>query len=170
MATSKSAPALNLASAALAGAVTLVRPARFPRWARRSLGWANTAGTAGSVFLTVRNRDDLPPEHPLHRAVAGSDVLAAATGGLMLITSGIGLKADDKVEQFLLKRGVKHPRIWMAVGVVGVVFVAKTLQDAGSKKAEAMREQFKAADQDEKRAITDTDAKINRGIADDTAR
>ncbi|NNG38860.1 hypothetical protein HJ588_06180 [Flexivirga sp. ID2601S] len=168
MATSKSVPALNLASAALAGAVTLVRPARFPRWARRGLVWANTAGTAGSVFLTVRNRDDLPPEHPLHRAVSSSDLIAAATGGLMLVTSGIGLKADDKIEQFLVKRGFKHPRVWMAVGVVGVVFLAKTLQDAGSKKAEAMREQFKSAEQDEKTAIGKTDATINRNIADGT--
>lgn len=132
MAISKQTTALNLASAAAAGAITLIRPARFPKWARRGLRWANTAGTAGSIFLVVRG-NDVPDDHPLHKALSASDVMAAASGGLMLVTSGLGLKADDKVEAFLLKHGVKHPRALMAVGVVVVLFAAKTLQDAKSK-------------------------------------
>lgn len=128
MASSKQTTALNLASAATAGAITLIRPARFPKWARRSLRWANTAGTAGSIFFVVRG-DDLPDDHPLHKAVSASDVLAAATGGLMLVTSGLGMKADDKVEAFLVKHGVKHPRVLMAAGVVALMFAVKTIQD-----------------------------------------
>ena len=132
MAISKQSTALNLASAAAAGAITLIRPARFPKWARRGLRWANTAGTAGSIFLVVRG-NDIPDDHPLHKALSASDVMAAASGGLMLVTSGLGLKADDKIEAFLLKHGVKHPRVLMAVGVVVVLFAVKTVQDAKSK-------------------------------------
>lgn len=134
MAISKQSTALNLASAAAAGAITLVRPARFPKWARRGLRWANTAGTAGSIFLVVRG-NEVPDDHPLHKALSASDVMAAASGGLMLVTSGLGLKADDKVEAFLLKHGVKHPRVLMAVGVVVVLFAVKTVQDAKSQEA-----------------------------------
>jgi hypothetical protein len=136
MAISKQSTALNLASAAAAGVITLVRPGRFPKWARRGLRWANTAGTAGSVFLVVRG-NEVPDDHPLHKALSASDVMAAASGGLMLVTSGLGLKADDKVEAFLVKHGVKHPRVLMAVGVVVVLFAVKTVQDAKSKDAES---------------------------------
>lgn len=132
MAISKQTTALNLASAAAAGAITLIRPARFPKWARRGLRWANTAGTAGSIFLVVRG-NEVPDDHPLHKALGASDVLAAASGGLMLVTSGLGLKADAKVEAFLLRHGVKHPRALMALGVVVVLFAVKSLQDAKSK-------------------------------------
>lgn len=135
MASSKQTTALNLASAATAGVITLIHPARFPKWARRGLRWANTAGTAGSVFFVVRG-DDLPDDHPLHKAVSASDVLAAATGGLMLVTSGLGMKADDKIEAFLRGHGVKHPRVLMAVGVVAVMFTVKTIQDRTRERAE----------------------------------
>jgi hypothetical protein len=134
MAISKQTTALNLASAAAAGAITLLRPGRFPKWARRGLRWANTAGTAGSIFLVVRG-NDVPEDHPLHKALSASDVMAASSGGLMLVTSGLGLKADAKIEAFLRGRGVKHPRALMAVGVVVVLFAVKTLQDAKSKDA-----------------------------------
>lgn len=136
MASSKQTTALNLASAATAGVITLIRPARFPKWARRGLRWANTAGTAGSLFFVVRG-DDLPDDHPLHKAVSASDVLAAATGGLMLVTSGLGMKADDRIEQFLVTRGVKHPRLLMAAGVVAVLFAVKTVQDRARHDAPA---------------------------------
>ncbi|WP_446665040.1 hypothetical protein [Flexivirga sp. B27] len=128
MASSKQTTALNLASAATAGVITLVRPARFPKWARRGLRWANSVGTAGTLFFVVRG-DDLPDDHPLHKAVSASDVLAAATGGLMLVTSGLGMKADDKIEAFLVRHGVKAPRVVMAVGVVALMFTVKTIQD-----------------------------------------
>jgi hypothetical protein len=133
----KHSPLLNLASAAVAGAVTLVRPARFPRWARRGLSLANTAGTAGAVFLAVRGDDELPDDHPLHRALTISDVTAAATGGLMLVTSGLGVKADAKIEHFLVRRGVRHPRLVMAAGVVALLLAVKTVQDAASKHRES---------------------------------
>lgn len=126
--------ALNLASAATAGVVTYVRPARFPRWARRGLSLTNTAGTAGSIFFAIRGEDAVPADHPLRRAFATSDVLAATTGGLMLVTSGLGLKADAAVEGFLIKRGVRHPRLVMAIGVVTVLFAVKTVQDVMTKK------------------------------------
>ncbi|RNI25234.1 hypothetical protein [Flexivirga caeni] len=136
----KHSPLLNLASASVAGVVTLIRPTRFPRWARRSLSLANTAGTAGTVLLAIRGEDELPEDHPLHRAVAISDLTAASTGGLMLLTSGLGLKADAKVERILVRRGVRHPRLVMAAGVVIVLFAVKTVQDAASRRTSGAAE------------------------------
>lgn len=137
--------ALNAASAAVAGVVTIVRPARFPRWARRGLSVANTAGTASSLFFAIRGDEEPPAGHPLHKALATSDVVAAATGGLMLITSGLGLKADARVERFLVERGVRHPRLVMAAGVVTVMFVVKTVQDSMSKSVSKSRSDKKPA-------------------------
>ncbi|AKU15616.1 hypothetical protein [Luteipulveratus mongoliensis] len=137
--------AKNLAAAGAAGAVTLLRPARFPKWLRRSMLATNTAGTGASMLLGTGGSAD-PTGSPAllagrlggKGASAGSTAgaLAAVTGGLTLVTSGIGLKADAKAEQFLVGRGVKRPRIWMAVGVVGVVLVAQVLQDRAAKMAE----------------------------------
>lgn len=147
--------AQNLIAAALAGAAVLARPGRFPRWARRGLSLANTAGTAGSVFLggnsanpSVKTIAGLTPTRtPSATAASAGSALAAATGGLGLITSGLGIRADAKVESYLTRKGVRHPRIWMAIGVIGVVFVVKQLQDAATAKATDKAKSFVAARQ-----------------------
>ena len=161
--------AMNLASASLAGAVTLLGPARFPRWARRGLTWANTAGTAGSVFLTVSDRDDLPEGHALHKAISSSDLLAAASGGLMLVTSGIGLKADAKAEKFLTGRGIKHPRLVLAIGVTAVIFAVKTIQDKASKGSDAASDQGGSDKPQDREPITGHDSASDDKTASDEA-
>ncbi|MDF8265622.1 hypothetical protein [Luteipulveratus flavus] len=137
--------AKNLAAAGAAGAVTLLRPGRFPKWARRSMLAANTAGTGATMLLGAGGTSDpTGAPAPLAGRLGGggaaagttASALAAVTGGLSLVTSGIGLRADAKAEQLLLRRGVKHPRIWMAVGVVGIVLVAGALQDRATRAAE----------------------------------
>ncbi len=138
----RSPAAQNLLAAAVTGATVLVRPARVPTWLRRGLTVANTAGTAGSLFMSkdeAANGGALgvkPVTGAKNTAASAGSALAAATGGIGLMTSGIGLKLDTKVENYLLRKGVKHPRWWMAVGAVGLVFVMKTVQDAATKKTE----------------------------------
>lgn len=137
--------AKNLAAAGAAGAVTLIRPARFPKWLRRSMLATNTAGTGASMLLGGQSGAGPTGQPALLAGRLGSKAapmgstagaLAAVTGGLTLVTSGIGLKADAKAEQFLVGRGVKHPRLIMAVSVVGVVLVVQVLQDRAAKAAE----------------------------------
>ena len=109
--------AKNLAAAGAAGAVTLLRPARFPKWLRRSMLATNTAGTGASMLLGTGGQSD-PTGAPAplagrlgdRGAAAGgaAGALAAVTGGLSLVTSGIGLKADAKAEQFLLGLSLIH--------------------------------------------------------------
>lgn len=126
----------------------LVRPARIPVWARRSLTVANTAGTAGSMLMTNKAAENTgalgvkPVSGPRDTAASAGSALAAAAGSLSLLTSGIGLKLDAKAESYLTKRGVKRPRLWMAVGAIGLVFVIKTVQDAATRKAEDAATKF----------------------------
>lgn len=126
----------------------LVRPARIPVWARRSLTVANTAGTAGSMLMTNKAAENTgalgvkPVSGPRDTAASTGSALAAAAGSLSLLTSGIGLKLDAKAESYLTKRGVKRPRLWMAVGAIGLVFVIKTVQDAATRKAEDAATKF----------------------------
>lgn len=141
--TLRSPAAQNLLAATVAGAAVLLRPARIPTWARRGFSLANTAGTAGSMLMGTKTDDNggalglKPVSSPRNQAATTGSAIAAATGGLGLVTSGIGLKLDAKVENYLVGKGVKRPRIWMAVGVIGLVFVVKTIQDAAAKKAES---------------------------------
>ncbi|UIJ35925.1 hypothetical protein [Allobranchiibius sp. GilTou73] len=134
----------NAAAATAAGAGVFLRPARLPKWGRRGLRLANTAGTAGSVFLASRGGSDdggdlgtKPTRTRAATAASAGSAIAAAAGGLTLISSGFGLKMDARAEKFLVGKGIKHPRIWMAVGTVVIVFAAKQAQDYGTKKAEA---------------------------------
>lgn len=136
-------PAAQNALAAVAtGATVLISPAKFPRWARRGLSLARTTGTLGALLQD--------PDSPLNDALgltptqgrrdsvaAAGSALAAGTAGVALVTSGIGLKFDEKVEGFLMKKGVRHPRIWMALGAVGLVFIVKTVQDSQARKSDA---------------------------------
>lgn len=144
----RSPAAQNLLAAAVAGVGVLVRPARIPVWARRSLTIANTAGTAGSMLMTNKAAENsgalgLKPVTGARDTTATTgSALAAAAGSLSLLTSGIGLKLDRKAESYLLGRGVKRPRLWMAVGAIGLVFVIKTVQDAASRKAEDTAAKF----------------------------
>ena len=144
--------AQNLIAAVAAGAAVLARPGRFPGWARRGLSMANTAGTAGSVFLGPTGAKG-PGGSPLGlKPVAGKvatagqagSALAAAAGGLSLITSGMGVRLDAKIEQYLNDKGVRHPRVWMALGAIGLVYAIKTVQDitaaqAGGKAQSAIK-------------------------------
>lgn len=144
----RSPAAQNLLAAAVAGIGVLARPGRIPTWARRGLTVANTAGTAGSLLMTDKAAAQggalglKPVNTTRDTAATTGSALAAAAGSLSLLTSGIGLKLDSKAENYLLKKGVRHPRIWMAVAAVGLVFAIKTIQDAAARKAETSASRF----------------------------
>lgn len=147
----RSPAAQNLLAAAVAGIGVLARPGRIPTWARRGLTVANTAGTAGSLLMTDKAAAQggalglKPVNTTRDTAATTGSALAAAAGSLSLLTSGIGLKLDSKAENYLLKKGVRHPRIWMAVAAVGLVFAIKTIQDAAARKAETSASRFAEA-------------------------
>lgn len=123
----------NALSALTAGAVTLISPARIPRGARRAVSMARTgtsvAALAGDRLPNAINAKLPAPASALFgRAQSAAPFAGAGAAGFALVTSAIGLKADRKVEELLTKRGVRHPRVVMAVGVVAVVFVVNTVR------------------------------------------
>lgn len=146
--------ARNVTSALIAGAATYLRPARIPSWVRRGMLAANTAGTGAAVLLGTGTPTG-PTGEPAPLAgrlgakaspIGGAaTALASVSGGLGLVTSGLGLRADAKAEQYLLNRGIRHPRLVMAVGVVGIVYVVSLLQERATKAAE--QKAGEAADQ-----------------------
>lgn len=149
--------AQNAAAAAAAGVGVFFQPARLPKWGKRILKLTNTAGTAGSLYLSTQSKPEneggdlgtKPTRSKAATAASVSSALATATGGISLVSSGFGLKLDRRVEGFLVGKGVRHPRIWMAVGTVVVLFVVKQAQDYGSKKAEeAARKQLEKHQQE----------------------
>lgn len=154
----RSPAAQNLIAAAVTGATVLARPARIPTWLRRSLYVANTAGTAGSLLMSKDDESTggalgiKPVTGPRNTVASAGSAVALATSGIGLLTSGIGLKLDTKVEDYLRRRGVNHPRWWMAIGAVGLVFVVKTVQDAAAKKAEDAAAKLAAAAQQQEPA------------------
>lgn len=132
----------NLTSAAIAGVVTYLRPARVPTWARRSLLATNTAGTGTAMLLgTDAKAGSAAPLAGKLGSKAGpvegiAGALTAVTAGVGLLTSKPGLKLDAKVEQMLLNRGVRRPRLLMAVGAVGVVYVIGVVTERAAQAAE----------------------------------
>ena len=121
-------------SAAAAAATTLVRPARFPRWARRGIAMSSTLTNVGMALAgdrrpassklaasgsdtTITTSGGRPSTNQM------SDLASAATAGMGLVTSGLALRIDKNVEKMLLKRGVRHPRLWMAVGAAAISLV-----------------------------------------------
>lgn len=139
----------NVATAAAAGLLTLAHPARFPRWTRRGLRLVRVAGTVSSVYLVRQQATSSDP----HAADTPSDTaaivsaVAEATSSIGLLTSGIGIAVDRKVETFLVRRGLRHPRVWMAVGVAGAVIAFRVAQDFAAKHTdfEALAERQKQA-------------------------
>lgn len=148
----------NVTSAAVAGVVTYVGPGRVPRWLRRTLLATNTAGSGVQMLAggTARSGAEAAPA-PLanmlgHRAapIAGTaGALATLTGGLGLVTSSIGLRAETRAADYLATRGVRHPRIWLAVGAAAVVFtvgvVTERVNNAAERKSAELQERLDGA-------------------------
>lgn len=138
----------NALSALTAGAVTLISPARIPRGARRAVTLARTgtsiAALAGDRVPHAIN-DKLPAQASavMGRAQTAAPFAGATGAGFALVTSAIAMKADTKVESLLTRRGVRHPRVVMAVGVVAIVFAVNTvrprIQAAIAERARAAR-------------------------------
>lgn len=133
------APAVqNLAAATAAGLLTLAKPGRFPRWARSGIRLTRTASTIGAVYLAKQDDDQksLSPASGQANAANIASAVATATSSVGFIASGLGVAADRKVEGLLVRKGVRHPRLWMAAGVVVVIMAAKTAQEQLSKRVD----------------------------------
>lgn len=123
----------NAISALTAGAITLVSPARIPRSARRGVSLARTA-TSLAALVGDRLPGALDNKLPARASTAVGQAQTAApfagatAAGFALVTSGLALKADQKVEALLIKRGVRQPRLVMSLGVVAAVFAINTLR------------------------------------------
>lgn len=132
----KSAPSpmvRNALSALTAGAITLVSPTRVPRSARRGVSLARTATSLAALVAdrmpgVVDNKLPARASAAVGHAQTAAPFAGATAAGFALVTSGLALKADRKVEAFLVNRGVRRPRLVMAVGVVALVFTVNTVR------------------------------------------
>lgn len=138
-------------TAAAAAATTYLRPARFPRWVRRGLSMTNTLTAVGMAAAGKRR--------PAASQLGGQDgaktvelvdgkptsqvsatLLSASAAGMALVTSGLAMRVDKRVEKTLLKRGVARPRLWMALGAAVVSlagpWVTEQLQAQATKLQE----------------------------------
>lgn len=145
----------NVTSAAVAGVVAYVGPRRIPKWVRRGLIASNTAGSgvqmlAGGTAKSAADGNPAPLAGLLGSKAAplagAAGTLATLTGGLGLVTSSIGLRAESRAADYLAGRGVRHPRIWLAVGAAAVVFtvgvVTERVNDAAERKAAELQERL----------------------------
>lgn len=106
----------SLVFAAMTGAVSLVPLWRAPRPVRTALVAGSGLAMGAGVF-TVLTRPDLfdadrdPVPAPASAAV-GAAAATVAAGAV-----AVGITADRLLEQFLVRRGVRRPRL--VIGVVG---------------------------------------------------
>ena len=119
-----------LGGAAASGLATaLFPPARIPARVRRSLHVGLGAAAAGAVLWATSQ-----PVAPGADAQAELDEeplplparlgLAAAVGTLAALSSVGGMALDTAAERALVRRGVRHPPLWLGVAAAG--FAAAT--------------------------------------------
>lgn len=138
-------------TAVAAGATTYIRPARFPKWVRRSVSMSNTLASVGLAMAGDRRPGGQRLENGQAQDVVevangvtvprtGANWASAAAAGMGLVTSGLALKVDARVEKALLKRGVPNPRLIMAVGAAGLSlaspWISRAAHTVGAKLQE----------------------------------
>lgn len=146
--------AQSIVTALVAGATTYVKPARFPKWVRRGVSMSNTLTAVGMAVAgdrrPARSQLDSSGSRASQHTVelvdgkptsrAGANLVAATTAGMGLVTSGMAIRIDKSVEKFLLKRGVRHPRLWMAAGAAAISlaspWITAKLQESTAKLQE----------------------------------
>lgn len=147
----------RVVTAASAAAMTYIRPARFPKWVRRGITMSNSLTAVGAALAgnktaatdrqiakdnvgrpaanqTLTIREGVPASQ------AGANWASSASAGMALVTSGMALAVDKRVEKFLLARGVRNPRLLMAVGAATISlaspYITKGIQAASAKLQE----------------------------------
>lgn len=155
MVTQSSHSSLGLVAGAVASGVAtaLVPPSRIPPRARRSvhLGVGLATG-AGAVWVLGRpdlldagresgqvssepdgpsaGHADGPRAVPLRARVA----LASVLGGLMALSSAAGMALDGAAERALVRRGVRHPRVWIGVAAAGLTAAVSWAEDRSGSR------------------------------------
>lgn len=147
----------RVVTAASAAAMTYIRPARFPKWVRRSITMSNSLTAVGAALAgnkaEAANRQiakdnvgrpaaeqTLTIRDGKTATQAGANWASAASAGMALVTSGVALAVDKRVERFLISRGVKNPRAIMAVGAAAISlagpWITKKIQVASTQLQE----------------------------------
>lgn len=136
----------HVSSAASTALVVYLRPARVPKALRRGLLATNTAGSVTAMLVGSSAPGMAPSTKPAPlagrvgaKADSVGDVsvaLATLAGSVTLLTSKPALKLDNKLERTLLHKGVRRPRLFMAVGAAGAVVVLGVVTDRMGKAAE----------------------------------
>lgn len=123
--------AQRLVTAAAAAATTYIRPGRFPKWVRRGITASNTLTSVGLAMAGPRRPASTKlPAAERAKAVdvvdgqaqprTGTNWASATSAGMAFVTSGVALRVDSTIEKTLLKRGVRHPRLVMALGAAAM--------------------------------------------------
>ena len=144
--------AQRLVTAAAAAATTYIRPARFPKWVRRGITASNTLTSVGLAMAGERrpapselvaaaqndskNTVDLVNGQPKPRTAF--NWASATSAGMALVTSGIAMRLDKGVEKALFKRGVRHPRLWMAVGAATISLIGPWVVERAQERLAAL--------------------------------
>jgi hypothetical protein len=118
----------NAATAAAAGVTVYFKPARLPRLGRFAVNALSAGASVGGMLIK---------EHERPGAKSALDLTTAVTGGVAMVSSALALRADAKVEDFLVKRGIGKPRIVMAAGVAVIVLGAGAVRLHLAKRSEA---------------------------------
>ncbi|MFC6154252.1 hypothetical protein [Nocardioides yefusunii] len=106
----------------------LIAPAQLNAAVRRGLHGATAlAGAAGTALVVSQQ------EGQRSRAVPAG----VAAGAVLLGVSVVGVKLDASLEQWLRRRGVKRPRVWMGAVAGAVTLVSAWAGDFSPEVTES---------------------------------
>ncbi|GAA2174331.1 hypothetical protein GCM10009846_19870 [Agrococcus versicolor] len=120
------------ASVAASGAITLVPIGRMSQGAQRGLGAALTVVPTAIMAGVARRRLGERPD-ARRMAIAAGAVAGVAATSLALWEASVAL--DQAIERGLVRRGVRRPRVAMAVGVAALSAAGEVVDALGSRRA-----------------------------------
>ncbi|MGP5259067.1 hypothetical protein ACTXMW_11655 [Brachybacterium paraconglomeratum] len=118
---------------AAASGLGMIPVHRLPRPVRAGYVALPAVLTTGVSLLAQQGRpdpsaDDDPSAHGLRPPTVPETAISLALGGLMVGAGVAGLRLDGGAENFLRRRGVPAPRLWIGLAT-GAVTLASTLFD-----------------------------------------
>ena len=111
-------PRQTLAFAVTTGLASVVPIGRAPRGVKVALS-AGTGVAAGAAAFVALRRPDLIAASREPVPAPQSAVVSAGVGALAAGATVAGIATDRAFERALVRRGVRHPRLWL--GVAGAV-------------------------------------------------
>ncbi len=130
---SSTSPLGLLGGAVASGVATaLFPPARIPTRMRRSIHVGLGLAASGYVFWAMDNRktsDPVRTAEPTQDPEEGPGrglslrprlVIAGGLGAMVALSSVAGMGVDAAAERALVRRGVRHPRIWIGAATAAI--------------------------------------------------